>query len=94
MAAPKEPELSRDVLSYFVRNPQAADSLEGVARWRLLDETVRRRVIATHEALVWLVERGVLQQHQGPGHEPVFSLDPARADEAKRLLEELQGVGR
>jgi hypothetical protein len=77
------------VLSYFVRNPQAADSLEGVARWRLLDETVRRRVMATHEALAWLVERGVLQRRQGPGLEPVFSLDPDRTAEARQLLAEL-----
>lgn len=81
--------VTRQVLSYFVRNPQAMDSLEGVARWRLLDEIVHLRVSETSEALAWLVERGVLQQTEGPGRAPVFSLDPDRKEEAERMLAEL-----
>jgi hypothetical protein len=76
-------------LSYFVRNPQAVDSLEGVARWRLLDEAVHFRVSATHEALLWLVERGLLRQSQGPGLQTVFWLDPDQKEEAERLLADL-----
>ena len=87
--ASREPRLSTHVLSYFIRNSQAVDSLEGIARWRLLDEVVHQRVKATHEALTWLVERGVLEVTHRPGQEPVFSLDPARKDEAERLLAEL-----
>jgi hypothetical protein len=81
--------LSSQVLSYFLRNPRAADSLEGVARWRLLDEAIRHRVTATHDALVWLVERGLLRQMEGPGLEPIFSLNPAKAEDAKQLLAKL-----
>jgi hypothetical protein len=84
-----DPVVTRQVLSYFVRNPQAMDSLEGVARWRLLDEIVHLRVSETSEALAWLVERGVLQQTEGPGRAPVFSLDPERKEEAERMLAEL-----
>ncbi len=74
-----------------MRNPEAVDSLEGVARWRLLDEAVHHRVNATHEALRWLVERGVLRQAQGPGLKPVFWLDPDRKEEAERLLAQIGG---
>lgn len=72
-----------------MRNPEAVDSLEGVARWRLLDEAVRHRVNATHDALLWLVERGVLRQAQGPGLKPVFWLDPNMKEEAERLLAQI-----
>ena len=90
MNAANEPPLVEDVLSYFIRHPQAADSLEGIARWRLLDEVVRHTVTATHEALDWLVARGLLQQEGGPGRQPVFSLVPAKKEEAERLLAELR----
>jgi hypothetical protein len=69
------------------------DSLEGVARWRLLEEAIQRRVNATQDALEWLVERGVLRREQGPGLEPVFSLDPDKKEEAERLLAELTERG-
>src|SRR4051794_14043357 len=51
-----EPTLLRDVLSYFMRNPQAVDSLEGIARWhraglvriaRPLDLSILRRIVMT-----------------------------------------------
>jgi hypothetical protein len=87
--APGDVTVTRQVLSYFVRNPQAVDSLEGVARWRLLDEAIHVHVAAAREALDWLVARGVIQRTEGPGLPPVFSLDPERQDEAEQLLAEL-----
>ena len=38
---PPEPAKARAVLSYFFRHRRAADTLEGVVRWRLLEEQVR-----------------------------------------------------
>ena len=87
--ASREPPLSTEILSYFVRNAQAVDSLEGIVRWRLLDETIHQRVNAAHEALQWLVDQGVLQVTQRPGVEAVFSLNPTRKIEAERLLTKL-----
>jgi hypothetical protein len=54
------PKQAKEVLSYFLRNPQAADTLEGVARWRLLDEPVHRSVEEINQALEWLVAQGFL----------------------------------
>ena len=89
MKAPDEPELASQVLRYFVRHPKALDSLEGIARWRLLDEAVEHTVRATNEALDWLVARGVLQQTGGPGRLPVYGLAPGKKEEAARILAEL-----
>jgi hypothetical protein len=86
--------VARQILSYFVRNPHAVDSLEGIAPWRLLDETVHQRVMAARDALEWLVERGILKQEARPGLRPVFSLDPDRAADAERLLSELRAAVR
>lgn len=91
MKGPDEPELASQVLRYFVRHPEALDSLEGIARWRLLDEAVQHTVRATNEALDWLVERGVLRRSSGPGRLPVYGLVPGKEEEAARMLAELTG---
>ena len=75
-----------EVLDHFVRNPQAADTLEGVARWRLLRETVHRSVEETAEALEWLVAEGLLNETSTTYSKPIYSLNPQVIDEAKELL--------
>jgi uncharacterized membrane protein YidH (DUF202 family) len=81
-----QPEMAKEVLRYFVHNPHAADSLEGVARWRLLEEAVRRHVEGTQLALTWLVAQGFLREVSSPGIGPIFSLNPEKRGEAERFL--------
>jgi len=77
--------IALSILSYFLRNPAAIDNLEGVARWRLLDETVYQHVDRTHEAIRWLVQRGLLREIP-TAVGPIFGLNPDKRVEAKRLL--------
>ena len=80
------PTPAMEILSYFTRNPQAADSLEGIARWRLLDEAIHRSVQETETALGWLVDRGYLIESSRPGIKPIYRLNPDRiADSAETL---------
>ena len=81
-----EPELAKEILRYFLRHPQAADSFEGVARWRLIEEVVQRRVEGTHKALSWLVRHGFLREVSTAGTGAIFSLNPERQAEAERFL--------
>jgi hypothetical protein len=53
-------DIAKDILGYFLDNPQAADDLEGVARWRLLRQSIHRDVEETGQALDWLVQQGLL----------------------------------
>jgi hypothetical protein len=80
-------EVVTQVLAYFVRHPHAADDLEGVARWRLLETAVRTRVQETHDALEWLVGRGFLDRVTTPGSTAVFRLNTAARDEIHAFLE-------
>jgi hypothetical protein len=75
-----------EVLSYFMRNPQAADNLEGIARWRLQDEIIRRKVEETRRALAWLVERGFLSENASGRADPIFTLNRAKIAEAREFL--------
>jgi hypothetical protein len=35
--------VTKQIVSYFLRNPNAADTLEGIARWRLLEERIHQK---------------------------------------------------
>ena len=64
--APHDPKVDfdvvRDVLRYFTRNPQAADTVEGVARWRLVDEVIHSNLEQVARAVAWLVSQDLLVQ--------------------------------
>jgi hypothetical protein len=81
-----EPEIAKQVLSYFVRNPQAADTLEGIARWRLLEEQLHHSLRQTDAAIQWLVDKGYLQAIQPVSSVRLFRLDPRRQQDAVKFL--------
>ncbi len=80
------PRSARQILSYFVRNPSAADSCEGIARWRLLEEAIHRNVAETEESLRWLVKEGYLIEMTPAHSSRLFRLNPARKSEAESVL--------
>ena len=81
-----KPQIARQVLSYFIRNPQATDSLEGIARWRLLQERIHRTVQETNGAVTWLVSEGYLRQVSNAGAEPLYQLNVAQTENALAFL--------
>ena len=81
-------DTAKDILSYFLRNPQAADDLEGVARWRLLNQTVYRDVEETSQALDWLVQHGFLGRVSRSGSGTIFSLRSEQRGAAEAFLAE------
>jgi hypothetical protein len=85
MPRPTVEDIAKDILDYFLRNPQAADDLEGVARWRLMSETVHRGVEETRQALDYLVKRGLLTRVSLPGS-AFFRLQAEQRDDAKAFL--------
>jgi hypothetical protein len=81
----------RDVLAYFVQHPLAVDSLEGIARWRVQQESVPEIVERVDHALAWLVDAHVLVRENRLSGAPTFRLAPSRAAEARRLLRNIDG---
>lgn len=71
-----------EVLSFFVRHPLTSDSIEGVARWRLLDEVVFRSVQETERIVTDLVALGFLEEINTPGMPRLFRLRSSEADRA------------
>jgi hypothetical protein len=79
-------KIAREILSYFLRNPRAADSFEGVARWRLSEEIARRSVVGTEDAMRWLVENQYLSEEKIPGGKIIYRLNMRRREDAERLV--------
>lgn len=74
------------MLRYFLRNPHSADSLEGVARWRLLEEKIHHTLIETQSALEQLVAEGYLQVVSVPGSELIYALNTEKQKEAEQFV--------
>ena len=89
-----EPAIVKQILNYFVRNRNAADSLEGVARWRLLEEQIQRSLQQTEAALKWLVAKGYLQEIKPAGSVHLFRLAQDRQAKALKFLQEQNNAPR
>jgi hypothetical protein len=83
-----ELELVRYVLGYFLNHPKAADTLEGVVRWRLTEERVRRTTLEVSQSLEWLVRKGFLKAIPRGEQGPVYRLIPSKTGEATEFMTE------
>src|SRR4051812_6401843 len=75
-----------EILGYFLRNRCAADTLEGIARWRLMDQVIHRELDQTRAALDWLVRNGCVLRTPHEGSQPIFRLNPERVLDSERTL--------
>jgi hypothetical protein len=82
----RPPRRAREILKHYLDHPRAADTLEGIAEWRLLEEIVRRRVAEIDKALRWLVAEGYLERHASAAAPPVYRLNQHRRADAERLV--------
>jgi hypothetical protein len=76
----------KEILRYFLRNPRAVDSVEGVARWRVMEEQVHRSLEQTQSALAWLLSEGYLEELQTAGTSRIVRLNPDRQAVAAHFL--------
>jgi hypothetical protein len=70
-------QLRREVLNYFLCHPSAAETLEGVTRWRLRQAIIDRTVEETNEVLEELIRQGFLEELKQAATAPLFPA-PAR----------------
>jgi hypothetical protein len=78
---------AREILKHYLENPHTADTLEGIATWRLIEDIVRARVREIDEALEWLVSQGYLKRSASRGAAPpLYTLNDERRAEGQRLI--------
>ena len=79
-------EQAREIFQYFVDHPQASDDLEGIARWRLLQQQVTSQVEQVRRALELLVGLELISQQDTPTSGKRYSLNWAKFAESKTFL--------
>jgi hypothetical protein len=85
----RDPKVSveEDILRYFLRNPTGADTLEGIARWRLFDQSLYRSIEETNRAVNSLVSHGFLIKDTSfEFAKGVFRLDLKKREQAAQYL--------
>ncbi len=87
MKGPESTRLAKDIMRFYLRNQHVAETLEGLARWRLQEEQVSRTVRDVQAALEGLVEAGYLLA-VSRGERTLFRINPARVEELSELLAE------
>lgn len=80
--------LAKEILAYFLRNPQCADDLHGITRWRLLDQMIHHALQDTRAALDLLVQQGYLKTESTTSSDPIFRLNAERKDEALSFVDD------
>src|SRR5262245_34474023 len=80
------------VLQYLIENPNAQDTIEGVAGWWLLKQEVGRRTQEVKEALDELVAHGYVLEIVGGDSRTYYSVNPGKWAEISALLTRLSSV--
>jgi len=80
-------EIAKAILRYLVNNPEAKDTLEGIADWWLEGERGKRTKV--ERAISFLVSQGLVLETRRKGLRPYYQLRPRRRAAALRILREL-----
>lgn len=72
-----ESKVRRQILQYLHEQPQASDTLEGVAKWWMMRHQVNESVMLTRQALDYLVAAGCVVERKSRDGRMLYSLPPS-----------------
>lgn len=78
--------IAYDILAYLFKNPEAQDTLEGIAGWWLSETTVKPVMADVAEALAELVDRGLVIARSGNNSQTFYKVSRHRMEEISALL--------
>ena len=61
--------IARDIKEYFSANPNAGDTVEGIANWWIANQRLKNSKTLVHKALEYLVQKGELHKRVFNGRE-------------------------
>lgn len=70
----KQEEISRMILDYIGKHPDARDTLEGITRWWLHLEKIESSVDDVSIALESLIQKGIIERQLSKGDVPVYEI--------------------
>lgn len=78
--------MEEDIMSYLLDHPEAKDTLDGIVRWWVLDQRVKREMMQVEKALFSLTQREWLLERTGADSQVHYRLNPAKEPEIAREL--------
>ena len=79
-------EVSREILRYLLRHPDAQDTLEGISEWWLLEETIIRKYAEVEAALTKLVDRGFVLEKRVVNLGTLYCLNKIKAEQITEIV--------
>ncbi len=77
------------ILGYILDNPDACDTLEGIADWWLSKQRIRFETLTVAQAVAQLVNDGLITAQQGPDSRIIFRANRG-SDRIQAVLDEMQ----
>ena len=81
-------EVSREILRYLLRHPDAQDTLEGISEWWLFEEMLIRKYAEVEAALASLVNRGFVLEKRVVNLGTLYCLNKVKADQITEIVHE------
>jgi hypothetical protein len=84
-------EIELEILEYFLKNPNAQDTFEGIAEWWLLETYIRKQSALVKQALSELVNQGLVIEIQDSNAQIHYRVNQEKIQEIQeRLIERRQ----
>lgn len=62
----RKEEVARQILEYLQRHPHASDTLDGIAKWWVMEQRLSESVLIVRQALEQLEMEGVIHARNTP----------------------------
>ena len=90
MSETEKSKIAYEILAYLAKNPDAQDTVEGIAEWWLLAQEIERQVLKVKEALAALVAKDLIVERKGKDSRIYYRLNKRRTKEIFELLKHRQ----
>jgi hypothetical protein len=87
MCRSEKDEMPFEILAYLTANPEAQDTVEGVAEWWLLEQQIKNQTAAVKIALDDLVSRGFMLEHRGKDNRTHYRVNSRKRRQISKIIE-------
>ena len=80
--------IAQAILAYLAENPDAQDTLAGIAEWWLLEQQIKTQTAMVKEVLAELVSGELLLERKSPDSQVHYRINSGKLKEIKAMLEQ------
>jgi hypothetical protein len=81
------PEVALAILRYLAKQPDAKDTLDGIAQWWLLREWTERKIHVVEQAVTLLITSDLIVETRREGQPPLYALNGRKREEIAQVLD-------